>query len=196
MFVGPLAIVAVLPGALINFVIGMYVYWFLAQCIRDSACGNLRVPDTTADTPGIWEILWQILEMVGCLVLYLIPAYVYHRFTQRTDVTFWLFLGVGVFLYPMALLAVIMFDSLNGLNPIIVAPSIFSTFFQYCGLVIFIGAIILLFIFTRKLLLVNRFLSLFLYPFVQVIEVYLALVAAHLLGRFYFKYQEKLNWEV
>jgi hypothetical protein len=200
MFVGPLAIIAILPGSLISTVIGAYVYWFLAQCVRDSACGNLRVPDMTADTPGLWEILGQILRIVGCLVLYLIPAYVYHRFTQRTDMVFWILLGAGIFLYPMGLLGVIMFDSLNGLNPIIVVPSIFSTFFQYCGLVVFIGVIILLFIFTRRLLPVNLFSGLFLYQFiqafVQAFEIYLALVAAHLLGRFYFKYQKKLNWEV
>jgi hypothetical protein len=33
-------------------------------------------------------------------------------------------------------------------------------------------------------------------PLVQAIELYLAMMAAHLLGRFYFKYQEKLNWDV
>jgi hypothetical protein len=28
------------------------------------------------------------------------------------------------------------------------------------------------------------------------VNIYLMLVAAHLLGRFYWKYEERLNWEV
>jgi hypothetical protein len=34
------------------------------------------------------------------------------------------------------------------------------------------------------------------YPLLQVLALHLTMVAAHLLGRFYFKYQDKLNWEV
>ena len=196
LFTGPLAFIVALPGGLISFVIGMYVYWFLAQCIRDSATGSIRVQDTTAETPGLWEILWQLVKIIACLVVYLVPAYFYHRFTHRTDLLFWLLLGVGVFLYPMALLGVIMFDSFNGLNPIIIIPSIFSTFFQYCGLVVLIGAIIVLLILTGRLLFINLLFSLLLFPVLQAIDLYMALIAAHLLGRFYFKYKEKLNWEV
>jgi phage FluMu protein Com len=195
-FVGLLAVIVALPGGLISFIIGMYVYWFLAQCIRDSATGGIRVQDTTAETPGLWEILWQLVKIIACLVVYLVPAYFCHRFTHRTDLPFWLLLGVGVFLYPMALLGVIMFDSFNGLNPIIIIPSIFSTFFQYCGLVVLIGAIIFLVILTQRLLFINLLFSLLLYPVLQAIDLYMALIAAHLLGRFYFNYQGKLNWEV
>jgi hypothetical protein len=96
----------------------------------------------------------------------------------------------------MSLLSAIMFDSINGLNPLIIIPSIFSAFFQYCGLVVLISAIVFLYVQTTRLLPHSFFLRMVLSPVVRVVELYLAMIAAHLLGRFYFKYQQKLNWDV
>jgi hypothetical protein len=185
-----------IPSIIINTVIAMYAYWYLAQCVRDSAFGGIRAPDTLAETPGLGELLWQVLQIAACLVVYLAPALVYHRFTNRNDLTFWLLASCGVFIYPMALLAVIMFDSLNGLNPIIAIPSIFSVFFQYCGLIIIIGAIVFLYVQMIKSIPANPLLRLVASPIIRTIGLYLIMVAAHLLGRFYCKYQVKLNWEV
>lgn len=194
--IGIFAIIIAVPAGIIDAVIGMYAYWFIAQCVRDSASGGLRAPETAAETPGIWELLWQLLELVACFALCAAPAFVYFRYTHRTDSLFWWLAGCGAFIYPMALLCVIMFDSINGLNPLIIIPSIFSAFFQYCGLVVLISAIIFLYVQTIKLLPDGFFLRMVLSPLVQAIELYLAMMAAHLLGRFYFKYQEKLNWDV
>jgi len=176
-------------------VIEMYVYWYLAQCVRDSAAGGIRAPDTLAETPGIWELLWQVFELLACLAVCAAPAAAYFGYTRRIDMTFWILAGSGAFLYPMTLLGVLMFDSINGLNPIIIIPSIFSTFFQYCGMVILIGAILYLLVQTQRIL-QPGLLGFVLYPLLQAAELYLAMIAAHLLGRFYFKYQAKLNWEV
>jgi DNA-directed RNA polymerase subunit RPC12/RpoP len=181
---------------LFNALIGMYIYWFLAQCVRDSAAGGLRAPETMVVTPGIWELLWQVFELFACFAVCAASAAVYLGYTRRFDTVFWLLAGGGAFLYPMALLTVIMFDSISGLNPLIIVPSIFSTFFQYCGLVVLIVIIIFLYVLTVNFLPSNPYTRMLLSPLVQAVELYLAMVAAHLLGRFYFKYQEKLNWEV
>jgi DNA-directed RNA polymerase subunit RPC12/RpoP len=182
--------------SLLDAVIGMYVYWFLAQCVRDSAVGCLRAPETMAETPDIWELLWQVLELFACLVLCAIPAGAYFGYTRRFDTVFWFLAGGGAFIYPMTLLAMVMFNSPDGLNPLVIIPSIFSTFFQYCGLVVLIAVIIFLYVLTVFFLPPNLYSRIVLSPFVRAIELYLAMVAAHLLGRFYFKYQEKLNWDV
>jgi hypothetical protein len=182
--------------SIFNLLIIMYIYWFLAQCVRDSASGGLRAPETVAETPGLWELLWQVFELLVCLALCAVPAIGYYIYTYETDQLFWCLAGFGAFIYPMALLSVIMFDSISGLNPLIIIPSIFSSFFQYCGLVVLISAIIFLYVQTRKLLPDDYFLRFVLYPLVQAAELYLAMMAMHLLGRFYFKYQGKLNWEV
>ena len=93
-----------------------------------------------------------------------------------------------------------MFDSIRGLNPVLLIGSVVSTFFQYCGLVLLIGGVILIFgavttmetdqtqrVPVARLMLGGIFYSLFLYA---------AFMVAHLLGRFYWRNQEKLNWEV
>ena len=195
LLLGVFAIFIILPAFIIGSAIAAYTYWYLAQCVRDSAAGNIRAPDTLAETPGIWELLWQVFELLACLAVCAAPAAAYFGYTRRIDLTFWLLAGGGAFFYPMTLLGVIMFDSISGLNPFIIIPSIFSTFFQYCGLVILIGAILYLLVQTQKIL-QPGFLGFVLYPLFQAAELYLAMIAAHLLGRFYFKYQEKLNWEV
>ena len=177
-------------------IIGMYIYWFLAQCVRDSASGGLRAPETMAETPGIGELSWQVFELFACLVLCAAPASVYYICTYKIDSIFWWLAGVGAFIYPMALLSVIMFDSTSGLNPLVIIPSIFSAFFQYCGLVVFISAIIFLYVQTARLLPQDFFLRMVVSPLIQAVELYLAMIAMHLLGRFYFKYQQKLNWDV
>ena len=85
-----------------------------------------------------------------------------------------------------------MFDSFAGLNPFLLIPSIFSTFFQYCGLIILFGLLSILFVITALILLKALILGFFL----GIVFIYMLIVSAHLLGRFYFRYQEKLYWEV
>jgi len=90
----------------------------------------------------------------------------------------------------MALLAVTMFDSVYGLNPLILLGSMLSTFPPYLGLVLALGALLFLIVKTNQALAGDPLLG---YAF-GFAEYYLALVAAHLVGRFYWRYEEKLNW--
>jgi len=147
------AILAVFISIIVDIVLLMFAFWFLAECICDSAAGKLRAPNTAGETPGLAEIGSRLIRMLICLIIYLIPASLYYKYTHRFDSYFWVMAGCGIFLYPMALLGVLMFDSIHGLNPIIIIPSMFSAFFQYCGLVIFVSGIIYLFIRARELLL-------------------------------------------
>ena len=110
---------------------------------------------------------------------------------QLDDPIYWLLVGLGIFLFPMGLLAVAVFDSVRGINPILVIGSIFSTFFQYCGLVIFCYAFLLLIPLAGFFLLRLWILG---YLF-MLVAFYLGLILAHLLGRFGWKYRDKLNWE-
>jgi hypothetical protein len=189
---GVFAVLVIFINLIVDIVILMFAYWFLAECICDSAEGNLRVPNTADNTPGLAEMGLRLIRIFVCLVVYLVPASLYYRYTYRFDLPFQIIAGCGIFLYPMALLGVLMFDSIRGLNPLIVIPSLFGAFFQYCGLIVFVCAIIFLFTKAREFLLASPLLWLF----IRAIEVYLLMVVAHLLGRFYFKYQEKLNWDV
>jgi len=92
----------------------------------------------------------------------------------------------------MGLLAVLMFGSFTGLNPLLLIPSIFSTFFQYLALIGFLGVLIAAFVAVAQVVkgkIVLEFIA-------AAGFMYLLMIIAHLLGRFFWKYQVKLNWEV
>jgi len=187
---GPFGFFLTIPGFFINIVIGLYLYWYLAECIRDSSVGGLRAPETVGTTPGLGEMLSQILDIIVCFIVFIGPPGFYFIYTNTTDTIFWALTGYAVFFFPMGLLAVIVFDSFSALNPIVLIGSIFSTFFQYCGLVLLF--IVVGFLAGRVPAAQSPALGFVFYC----LSLYLTFVGAHLLGRFYWKYQEKLNWEV
>ena len=196
---GPFGMAVAFPGFLINIAVMLYLYWYVSECIRDSAKGGLRAPEAFA-TLGLSDMWSQALHIIGCFIIFLGPAFFYFYFGQKTDVVFWLLLGFGVFFFPMGLLACIMFDSVRGLNPILLIPSIFSTFFQYCGLVLLITGIVLGFRAIRMKqsddVQTLTITLIFLGSVFYLIMLYVTFVVAHLIGRFYWRYEKKLNWEV
>lgn len=102
----------------------------------------------------------------------------------------------------MGILAIVIFDSVRGLNPALIIRSIASTFLPYCGLVVLFYGLGVLFVIgiIGSLLAgttMRSILSLILMPiFMLVGFIWLLLVAGHLLGRFYWRYEERLNWNV
>jgi hypothetical protein len=204
---------------LIEIVLALYLLWYYCQCIRDSGEGGVRAPETIAIAPSFGEIFLQCLKFWMCLVICFGPFlhYSYSLFSEVLEkASLWgqfpsvapavmmqgsfislLLLILGIFLFPMVLLSVVMFDSFWGFNPILIIRSIFSTFLQYCGLLLlYLGMWVLLFgvmLFLRKYFYMpiafNGFVGRF-------IGIYICLVSSHLLGRFYWRYEKKLNWDV
>ncbi|MFB0524784.1 MAG: hypothetical protein ACETVZ_04545 [Phycisphaerae bacterium] len=182
-----------------------YMYWYFSECIRDSAAGSLRAPETLM--PGLSDMVWHWFRLFACYAFFLGPVTFYSGYTyfssmQMNSVIFWSMLTYGVFFFPIGILAVVMFDSVNGLNPVLLIRSIVSTFLQYCGLVILFYGLGVLFgillymvvsILPRFGVLSYMFLA---YILFNIFFLYVLLIAAHLLGRFYWRYEEKLNWEV
>jgi hypothetical protein len=207
---------------IINIVILLYKYWYLGECVRDSAGGQIRAPETIAVTP-CFEIFSSFLRIFVCVIIFSAPVFYYLLKSGGVDrngvslfwfvllfsqnvmseigkggTAFHLLLLFAVFFFPMTVLSVVMFDSFRGLNPILIVRSIFRTFFYYCGLVVLISLLSVPIILLRKFV-VTEVISgrpgLFL-NLPTAAGIYLMLVVAHLLGRFYWKYQEKLNWDV
>jgi hypothetical protein len=174
-----------------------YVLYYFAECIRESAAGHNHAPDfwMCAAESGKWDCILQSLVVVGCIAVCFWPVSLYYIVTERTDLIYWLFLLCGCSLFPMVLLSVVLFDSFNALNPVLIIGSIFRTFFPYCGMVLLFcgGALLLIKIDSRfysfRLLPVVPFIS-------RALQLYLVFVAVGLLGRFYHRYKGKLDWEV
>jgi hypothetical protein len=192
----PFLLVLSLPISIVGFLLSvllyLYLYWFFYECIRDSATGGVRAPETIANTPGFGEMFWQWLRTICCLLVFIAPVFIYYQYTKRADTALWALLVYAIIFFPIALLAVVMFDSLSGLNPVLLIGSILSTFLPYCAM---IAAFV-----TVGFLLVNNVPETDNSPVLRFVfrcaNVYLLIVVAHLLGWFYWRFQDKLNWEV
>lgn len=181
-----------LISVVIKVVVVLYMYWYFAECVRDSAEGGLRAPKVIGYIPRVADMFWQLANIIGCFGVFFMPLVFYMLFVKRADVFFWLLLLYAVFFFPMALLAVVVLDSAVGLNPRLLYNSISNTLRQYCRLVsFFVAAVLLIGVIGQKVAESEHFAFL-----ISCAGIYLAFVAAHLLGRFYWLYQEKLNWAV
>ncbi|MBN2271537.1 MAG: hypothetical protein JXN61_13045, partial [Sedimentisphaerales bacterium] len=169
-----------------------YLWWYFSECVRDSALGGLRAPETAGNTPGFWELVCIVGRVIACIAIAAIPVIAYLFYTRRIDGTFWILYGCGAFLFPMAWLSVIMFDSLTALNPILIIASILSTLFRYLALAVFFYLPAFVIPFLIYVLPRNWVMD----HFLKLVGIYLSMVASHLLGRFYFRAREKLNWEI
>ena len=197
----------ILPIPFIWSIAGLVVagcmYYFFMECIRDSASGGIRAPENIATMPDINDAAAQVLQIIASVIVFWGPLggyWMYKVFWQSagassayhpaSDAIFWLLLGYGILFFPIGLLAIAMFDSGAAFNPLLWIRSIFSTFFHYCGLLLFFC--LLGWLVSRAVSYLQQSL-LFSYLFGAVF-VYLAMVAAHLLGRFYYLNSKKLDW--
>ncbi len=170
-----------------------YMNWYIWECIRDSAEGGIRAAETIGTTPGLGDILWQTIRAGLCVLACLAPAIAYWANTRSADQILLALFGLGLFVYPMALLSLVMHDSITALNPYLIFKSILKTFFRYVPVVLFSYAsgVLLLVAFA----IITSKLYWHLSYILQFLGYCLVLVMAHLLGRFYFKNEEGLYWD-
>jgi len=204
---------------IVELVLAFYLLWYYCECIRDSGEGGVRAPETIAAAPGLGEILWKGLKLLLCVAICLGPFfyYSYGLFSEAMSrVSLWgqvptlgsvimsegsvvslLLLGTGIFFLPMVVLSVVMFDSLWGFNPLVVIGSIASTFFQYCGLLLVYVCMWAVLFTMMYLLRKYLYMPIALNGFIgRCLGIYICLVGSHLLGRFYWRYEKRLQWDV
>ena len=172
-----------------------YLFYCLSDCIGDSANGGRRAPNIDISPTVLLhagELISPVLKVFVCTAVCLGPLLAYFIITRRTDLVFWLLVTYSVLFLPMVLLATVLFDSLRALNPILIITSMFNVFLPYCGLVLLFFAIGGLVAIIMAILPQSRIISYIL----SAVCIYLTIIMAHLLGRFYWRYQKKLNWEV
>ena len=187
-FVVPLISISIL----VRVILYLYFYWYLCECVRDSAEGGLRAPETVNRTPGLGELLWLLRSFV-CFLFFAGPVLGYYSSAQKIDTTFWVLFVYGVLFLPMGFLAFVMFDSvLSGINLILLAGSIWRVFLPYCAMILIF---IVVGFFTVPNLQVADFTLLQKF-IIHCVVLYLLMVLAHLLGWFYHRYRQQLNWGV
>ncbi len=174
-------------------VLVLYLIWYVFQAMRDSARGGIRAPNTGALTPGFAELFWEFFRLFVAALYCMAPALLYLIYGGSIDTIFWTLYGIGGFVFPMALLAVAMYESLRGLNPFLLLRSVARTFFPYfvlvplCYVLCVVFPLAFYFVFDT---------ALWHWAYILLgVAFYLLLIMAHLLGRFHFKYDEQLYWD-
>lgn len=190
---GPAAVYIMYGLMLVNFLVGADFFFYMTDCIRSSAAGAVRADEEFSAFPDGWsEILEEFGKVIVPYLVCFMPAILYMAYTANSNGLFWGLLAAGVFYFPMFLLAAVLFDSAPGYNPILHLVSIFSTLFSYLLLVLQVLLIVGLFALAAFLFELSPLTAFLVVP----LQLYCLLVFAHLLGRFYFLYEEKLRWEV
>ena len=116
---------------IVNLLLFLYIFWYFAECIRDSADGWVRAPEGMGALPDFSDMFGQLIYTVGCLAFFLMPTVLYIHFTGRIDIIAWLLLIAAIFFYPISFLSVVLHDSVSGLDPRILLRSIRNTFWPY-----------------------------------------------------------------
>jgi hypothetical protein len=191
----------ILPGVLIylfsfvclavNVLLFLYFFWYLAECIRDSADGWVRAPQGMGSLPDLSDMFGQMINIIGCLAFFLIPIIFYILISGRIDVIVWLLLIAAMFFYPISFLSVVLHDSVSSLNPRILLRSIRDTFWPYLGLVL----MFILLAGLMRVIYIESELSIFWDFVIWFAMFYASFILAHLTGRFYWRYKEKLKWD-
>ena len=167
-----------------------YVCYYIAHCVTDSSRGHRRASDIQiAGALSFGDLLSQTILLVASVAIACWPVAVYYVLTERTDAWYWLLGACGVFFLPMSFLAGVIFDSFDALNPLLIVQSIWRTFVPYCGLVLFFLAITGLATAVIPRLAIWSFLR-------SAAQIYLVLVLANSVGRFYWQNRERLDWGV
>jgi hypothetical protein len=185
----------ILVGWLIGIVIGLYSIWYLAECVYDSAKGGTRAP-LALDTTDLGQMWSRAVYLAAVYILFVLPAVVYRMFVDESDAIFWGLVAWAAVFFPMGLLAMVIDDSVSALNPLFLLGAIVRTFFPYVGLVALLGIAVVLRRLALSRLTGAAPLSPLLAAPVSFATLYVSFILAHILGRFYWRYRERLDWGI
>ncbi len=113
----------------------------------------------------------------------------------RSDAIFWGLAAWAIVFFPIGLLAMVICDSISALNPFFLLGSIFRVFFPYLGLLLMLAVLGALYGLIVSVLFPGP-ASIWLDPIELFVGAYLSFVLAHVLGRFYWRYRDRLDWGI
>ncbi|MGZ8938382.1 MAG: FHA domain-containing protein [Limisphaerales bacterium] len=188
------------------FLIGLMVYVFTtgywmayAQKIVQASAQGEEDPPTWPDVSDFYsDIIQPFLQAAALFIVYLLPVFVpiFMAITQEEPMYY---LGaaalglVSVFMMPMAWLAISMHESVMGLSPHVVIPSILRIPGHY--MLIVVELVILVCINIGLELLFDKFrIPIVTSLITSFLGVYFMMVICRLLGSLYFLNRHRLGW--
>ena len=178
-----------------DLVIGLYAVWYLGECTFDSARGGTRAPDTSSQKVDWRAMLLRVVYLAAPGALFFLPAYLYPTFAEREDAVYWALVAWGFVFFPMGFMAMVALDSESALNPLMLLRAIVRTLREYVVLVlVLLAAAIVLRLVGREMLHWER--PIWLRAIGHAIVTYGGFVLAHILGRFYWRHRQQLDWGI
>lgn len=170
--------------------LGGYLCAAMMKIINSSSEGKRELPDWPELTDFWDDIVVPLFQVTWTGIFCFSPAVIYGIF-MHFDIFFWLFLGLGILYFPMALIAVSLTNSVLSINPIVVVPSIIKVPVDYLVACMLLGLLVALENFGQSLVSIIPLLGIALK---NLIGLYFLIVEAHVLGLIYHANQEKLGW--
>jgi hypothetical protein len=187
----------VLVGTILLILGTGYLINYLQRILAASALGDERMPDWP-DYSSVGDIFSPYLQFLGALVVSFLPAILIAFFgDENLPLGEWHYpaaVVLGCVLFPMAFMAVTLFDSLTALNPLLLVVSILKIPGAYL-----LAVLILLTGFGLSCLgdlFLTKLMPIPILPGIvsQFAGLYLATVEMRVLGLLYWTKQNELGW--
>jgi len=177
-----------------QLLITLYTIWYLGRCVSDSALGGTRAPGVVVARSDWRTMLLRVIYLGAVGLLLFLPAELYLGYSRQQDIVFLGLLGCAGFLFPMAFLAMVLFQAGRVLNPLFLLRAIIRTLPHYLLLLAFFAAV---FVGWQRLsgspMAWQQPLWLKIVKYA--ITTYGTFILGHLLGRFYWRHRQRLNWD-
>jgi hypothetical protein len=169
-----------------------YLCLLLLSAIQRAALGD-NVPPTTPDlnlAEGLPGIVSPLARLVAVVVVWAAPAtVVYFAGGREPTKLFWVLAATGALFLPMSLLAVAVFESLHGLNPLGLLAAMVRAPLQYAACCAFFYVIVA----SAWMVIASDALRHF-WPLQAVVIVYAMFAAGRLLGGLHAANSARFRW--
>ena len=180
-----------------------YLTAYLRRILNSTALGDDEMPGWPEISDYSSDIVAPFRQLLFTIVFCFIPAIglaIYAAFGNPEGDTSWMgwtslaSIVLGAIYFPMAFMAVAMFDSIAAVNPLLIVPSIMKVLKEYVLVVVLLGIVM-----TVNGLSKNYLPNLIHIPLVPTIiagllQLYLLIVVMRILGLLYREKQYELAW--
>lgn len=178
---------------LAELAVALCAAWYWAECTYDSAIGGTRAPGLF-DKAGIGDMWSRVSHLLAVYVIFVLPVVLYAVYGGRNAGIMGILLAWAVIFFPMGLLAMVINDGVYVLNPLFLLAAIRRTFLPYGGLLLLMAASGVLLRLALGLMTRGPDPIWWAGP-ALLAGGYSSLIAAHILGRFYWRYRPRLGWD-
>jgi len=191
-FLMTFAMLFALPIAIFS---GGYLFSYMQAIITSSAQGEDELPPWPDFSDFIQDIVYPFVQTTGAILICFGPGLFVPLFVEQNTILRATLLIIGGLHFPMALTGVSIAQSLSGLNPAVILPSILRVPLQYAVACAVLGVVAGIHmasdVYLRKLIgsipLVTNCIGGFL-------SFYFLAVEMRILGLLYFTNRDRLRW--